>query len=74
MYQSPFLVKNTQRYLLTRNKIKRRQIMTVQELIDKLNGIEDKDVDVFLDSGDINLWNANEVYIDDDKTIVIIAN
>lgn len=50
--------------------------MTVQELIDKLNGIEDKDVDVFLDSGDINLWNANEVYIDDDKnkTIVIIAN
>lgn len=56
------------------NLIKRRQIMTVQELIDKLNGIEDKDVDVFLDSGDINLWNANEVYIDDDKTIVIIAN
>lgn len=50
--------------------------MTVQELIDKLNGIEDKGVDVFLDSGDINLWNANEVYIDDDKnkTIVIIAN
>lgn len=34
--------------------------MTVQELIDKLNGIEDKDVDVFLDSGDINLWNACE--------------
>ena len=48
--------------------------MTVQELIDKLNGIENKDVDVFLDAGDINLWNANEVYLDDDMTIVIIAN
>lgn len=48
--------------------------MTVQELIDKLKGIENKDVDVFLDAGDINLWNANEVYLDDDKTIVIIAN
>lgn len=48
--------------------------MTVQELIDKLSDIENKGADVFLDSGDINLWNANEVYIDDDKTIVIIAN
>lgn len=48
--------------------------MTVQELIDKLNDIDNKEADVFLDSGDINLWNANEVYIDDDKTAVIIAN
>lgn len=48
--------------------------MTVQELIEKLNGIENKEADVFLDSGDINLWNANEVYIDDNKTTVIIAN
>ncbi len=48
--------------------------MTVQELIDKLNSIANKEADVFLDSGDINLLNANEVYLDDDNTIVIIAN
>ena len=48
--------------------------MTVQELIDKLNSIANKEADVFLDSGDINLFNANEVYLDDDNTIVIIDN
>lgn len=48
--------------------------MTVQELIDKLNSIANKEADVFLDLGDINLFNANEVYLDDDNTIVIIAN
>lgn len=45
--------------------------MTVQELIDKLNEIEDKAKDVYFEDNDQDCFSIEDFYVDEDGDVLL---